>query len=51
MDNPETFETLGPQDTGQRHAKHKYTAQHRKLKWWATRTLPNTGVNQGAPEG
>jgi hypothetical protein len=42
MDNPETLVTIGTKDTGgwQTKQKQKNIAQHRKLKGWATRTLP-----------
>jgi hypothetical protein len=44
MDNPETLVTLDTQNT-RRQTKHI-----RKLKRWATRTPPKTGVNPGARE-
>jgi len=37
MSNPKT---LGTQERGQ--TKHKNTTQYRKLKRWATRTLPKS---------
>ena len=32
IDNSETLATLGTQETGQRHTKHKETTHHRKLR-------------------
>jgi len=40
MDNPEKLATLCTQDTTRRQTKQK--TQHRKLKIWATRTIPKT---------
>lgn len=37
--------TSGSQDSVQRQTNHKNAAHHRKLKRWAKRTSPKTGVN------
>ena len=38
MDNPEKLATFGTQDAGRRQTKQN--TKHRKLKRWATQTLP-----------
>ena len=43
MNNPETLETVGTQDTGGRKTKQK--AQQRKLKRWARQTTQRTGMS------
>jgi len=43
MYNLETLSTIGTRDTGRKQTIHKNPTHHRKLKRWATRSLPQTG--------